>query len=382
LVEVAIKALRVVDLDREVYQLGLRGRIDPKKRPDLAEGMLKARAALREKLKDPSFASLVETYDVAKFNSNATLAENLMFGSPVDNRFDMEHFAEHPYILGVLAKVGLDGMMLALGHQVAETMVELFADLPPDHEFFQQFAFISSEDLPEFKAILARANKDQLGQLPETDRNRLLSLPFKTVPARHRLGIMSPEVEAKILEARRVFAADLPDDLKDAIDFFDADLYNPAHNLMDNILLGRVAYGIAQAGERVGDLVGELIEQLGLFKRVVEVGLSFEVGIAGGRLTTSQRQRLAIARAIIKNPDLLILSEATATLDSRTQAVLLERLSDAFAERGLIWGLHRASHARYFDLAIVMQDGRIVDTGKPDEIEKTSKPFKDLIAAE
>ena len=182
--------------------------------------------------------------------------------------------------------------------------------------------------------------------MPETDRNRLLSLPFKTVPARHRLGIMSPAVEAKILEARRVFAADLPADLKDAIDFFDADLYNPAHNLMDNILLGRVAYGVAQAAERVGDLVGELIEQLGLFKRVVEVGLAFEVGIAGGRLTASQRQRLAIARAIIKNPDILVLSEATATLDSRTQAVLLERLSDAFAERGLIWGLHRASHAR------------------------------------
>jgi ABC-type taurine transport system ATPase subunit len=261
-------------------------------------------------------------------------------------------------------------------------MVELFADLPPDHEFFQQFAFISSDDLPEFKALLARATKDNLGALPESDRNRLLSLPFKTVPARHRLGIMSPAVEAKILEARRVFAADLPADLKGAIDFFDADLYNPAHNLMDNILLGRVAYGVAQAAERVGDLVGELIEQLGLFKRVVEVGLAFEVGIAGGRLTASQRQRLAIARAIIKNPDILVLSEATATLDSRTQGVLLERLSSAFAGRGLIWGLHRASHVRHFDLAIVMQDGRIVDHGKPAELEQTSKPLKDLIAAE
>lgn len=382
LTEKAIEVLRVVDLDREVYQLGLRGRIDPRKNPDLADGMLKARAALREKLKDPSFASLVEIYDVAKFNANATLAENLMFGTPVDERFDMERFAEHPYIRQVLAKVGLDAVMLGVGHQVAETMVELFADLPPDHEFFQQFAFISSDDLPEYKALLARANKDNLGALPEADRTRLLSLPFKTVPARHRLGVLTPELEAKILEARRVFAADLPADMQGAIDFFDATLYNPAHNLMDNILLGRIAYGVAQAADRVGDLVGELIEQLGLFKKVVEVGLAFEVGIAGGRLTASQRQRLVIARAIIKNPDIVILNEATAILDSRTQAVLLERLGDALEPKGLVWGLHRASHARFFDHVIVMQDGKVVDHGEPAKIENESKTFKDLVAAE
>lgn len=382
LTEKAIAVLRVVDLDREVYQLGLRGRIDPKKRPDLAEGMLKARAALRERLKDPSFASLVETYDVAKFNSNATIAENLMFGTPVDARFDMERFAEYPYIRQVLTKTGLDTMMLAAGHQVAETMVELFADLPPDHEFFQQFAFISSDDLPEFKALLARANKDNLAALVDADKTRLLSLPFKTVPARHRLGIMKPELEAKILEARRVFAAELPSDMQGAIDFFDATLYNPAHNLMDNILLGRVAYGVAQAAERVGDLVGELIEQLGLFKKVVEVGLAFEVGIAGGRLSTSQRQRLVIARALIKNPDVVVLNEATASLDSRSQAVLLERLSDALDGKGLVWGLHRASHARYFDKVIVMADGKIVDQGEPAQIAENSKTFKDLVAAE
>jgi len=378
----AIEVLRVVDLDREVYQLGLRGRVDPKKRPDLAEGMLKARAALRAKLQDPSFASLVETYDVTKFNSNATLAENLMFGTPVDNRFDMERFAEHAYIRQVLAKTGLDALMLSAGLQVAETMVELFADLPPDHEFFQQFAFISSDDLPEFKALLARANKDNLSTLADADKTRLLSLPFKTVPARHRLGIMTPALEAKILEARRVFAADLPSDMQGMIDFFDATLYNPAHNLIDNILLGRIAYGVAQAAERVGDLVGEVIEQQGLFRKVVEVGLAFEVGIAGARLTSSQRQRLVIARALIKNPDVIVLNEATAILDSRTQAVLLERLCDTLGHKSLIWGLHRASHARYFDKVVVMVDGKITDQGEPAQIEQTSKTFKDLVAAE
>ena len=59
--------------------------------------------------------------------------------------------------LQVLAKVGLIDDLVEAGKQVAETMVEMFADLPPDHEFFEQFSFISASDLPEFVAILGRS---------------------------------------------------------------------------------------------------------------------------------------------------------------------------------------------------------------------------------
>ena len=61
-------------------------------------------------------------------------------------------------MLSVLDKAGLTEDLVRIGREVAETMVEMFADLPPGHEFFEQFSFISSEDLPDFQALLGRVD--------------------------------------------------------------------------------------------------------------------------------------------------------------------------------------------------------------------------------
>ena len=97
-----------------------------------------------------------------------------------------------------------------MGEQVAETMVELFADLPPDHEFFEQFSFISANDLPEYQTILGRTAKGGLGQLDAPDRAKLLSLPFKLIVARHRLDLLDEAMQARIVEARKIFADGIP----------------------------------------------------------------------------------------------------------------------------------------------------------------------------
>ena len=75
----------------------------------------------------------------------------MLFGAPLNDRFDMDRLAEHPYVLSVLDRAGLTDDFVTIGLRVAETMVELFADLPPDHEFFQQYSFISAEELPDYR---------------------------------------------------------------------------------------------------------------------------------------------------------------------------------------------------------------------------------------
>ena len=64
-----------------------------------------------------------------------------------------------------------------------------------------------------------------------------------------------------------------------------------------------------------------VIDDLDLRTAVMEVGLGFHVGIGGGRLSGAQRQKLGIARAIMKRPDVLILNEATGSLDGAAQSL-------------------------------------------------------------
>ncbi|MFX9718521.1 hypothetical protein ABTO87_18295, partial [Acinetobacter baumannii] len=81
------------------------------------------------------------------------------------DKFAPDRLAENAYMLEVLDKAGLKTRFLAIGYDVASTMVELFADLPPDHEFFQQFSFISSEELPDYQEIVNQVSADKVDQL-------------------------------------------------------------------------------------------------------------------------------------------------------------------------------------------------------------------------
>ena len=377
-----IEVLKLVRLDKDIYALGLRGTIDPTTLPDLAEQFLRARAEFHTRLSDPEITALVEGFDVEKYNLNATLGENLMFGTPVGSAFDMDRLAENDYVLQLLESEGLFDELLDAGRQIASTMTELFADLPPGHPFFEQFSFISSDDLPEFQTVVTKFERDGRASLGSDEISMLLSLPFKVSPARHRLDVIDEDLQQRILRARHAFAENLPENYRDAVEFFDQDTFNAAATLQDNVLFGKLAYGQAQAAERVGEIMAAVIDDLDLRAAVMEVGLGFHVGIGGGRLSAPQRQKLGIARAILKSPDVMILNEATASLDGAVQSALFQGLREEMKGRGLIWAVHRASMAKSFDRVLVMKSGRVVEQGAFDELDKDGSELRALVEAE
>jgi ABC-type multidrug transport system fused ATPase/permease subunit len=374
--------LEMVQLDDDIYSLGLRGTIDPIAQAEVSEKLLKARAEFRGLLGNPDVAALVEGFDSEKYNENATLGENLLFGTPIGDAFNMDRLAENEYVISTLDNQGLIDILLEAGQQIASTMTELFADLPAGHPFFEQFSFISSDDLPEFQSILTRINRDGIDSLPPEERTMLLSLPFKVTPARHRLDVIDDQLQKRILTARKAFAKNLPEEYQDAVAFFDVNAFNAAATLQDNILFGKLAYGQAGAAERVGEIMSTLIDDLGLRAAIMEVGLSFHVGIGGGRMSSDQRQKLGIARAVLKRPDILILNEATGSLDGATQSAILSALKIEMEGRGLVWAVHRGSMAENFDQILVMKSGRLIEQGTWDELNKEGSALHDLVQAE
>jgi putative ABC transport system ATP-binding protein len=381
-VPAAVRALAMVRLERDVYHMGLRGTIDPDARPEVAAAILQARRAMRARLEDPRFSRLVEVFDVERYNTNATLAENLLFGAPVDETFAIDRLAAHPYVQQTLERAGLTDTLVEVGLKVAATMVELFADLPPDHEYFRQFSFISADDLPEYRALTTRADPTRLDRLGLEDRQRLIALTFKLALARHRLELVDEALQARILEARRLFREHLPPELAGSVAFFDAERYTASASLQDNILFGKIAYGQAQATERIGELIAEVLNELGLHERVVEVGLQAQTGVGGGRLSLAQRQKLALARAILKRPEILVLYEATGPLDPTEQQAIMAALLEEFAERTLIWAVTHSESAASFDHVLIMRNGRMVAQGRYDELNRDGTALHELIAAE
>ena len=114
------------------------------------------------------------------------------------------------------------------------------------------------------------------------------------------------------------------------------------------------------------------------FIRTSEEGYDTNIGDRGGKLSGGQRQRISIARAILKNPSILILDEATSALDTESERLVQEALENLMRNRTTIVIAHRLSTIRNADEICVMHEGEIVERGRHDELLALNGYYKRL----
>ena len=104
------------------------------------------------------------------------------------------------------------------------------------------------------------------------------------------------------------------------------------------------------------------------FINEMPTGYDTNIGDRGGKLSGGQRQRLSIARAVYKNPPILILDEATSALDTKSERLVQSALDRLMEGRTTIVIAHRLSTIIHADVICVVDDGRIVEQGTHDEL--------------
>ena len=375
------QVIEAVDLGDEVYQLGLSSQIDQSKNPDLAERIMRAREQLHDVLSQEKHSRFTEPFDQDKFNANLTVAENLLFGTIYDDSIDSERLAENPYIRQVLDESNLTEDFLTAGKKVVEVMLDLFSDVEPDSELFEQFSFIQADDLTEFHQLNTRVSDQALSDVSSEDKILLLSMPFKLIVARHRLGLIDDSIQQRILIARQLIR-DQASDNNLGIEFFDKSEFNSRISIQDNILFGKLAYGQANVQAKINLLLADVIKGLGLRDDIIDAGLNFEVGVAGARLSATQRQKLGLARGLIKSPDILVINEATAILDTAAEKRLIAQVREQMKSRCLFWVLARTQLAEGFDNVLVMELGKIVGNDEYNALESNNSQFQKLLSDE
>jgi ABC-type multidrug transport system fused ATPase/permease subunit len=137
-----------------------------------------------------------------------------------------------------------------------------------------------------------------------------------------------------------------------------------------------VALGYPEA-EVIDEDVWKALEaaQLSEFIKTLPNGLDTQTGDRGTRLSGGQRQRLGIARAMFTRPLLLILDEATSSLDGETEANITDSVQKMRGEVTVVMIAHRLSTVRHADLVVYMESGKVVATGNFDEVRKLVPNF-------
>ena len=147
--------------------------------------------------------------------------------------------------------------------------------------------------------------------------------------------------------------------------------------LFNDTIFNNIAFGVENATmDQV--IAAAKIANAHDFIMEKEEGYMTNIGDRGGKLSGGQRQRISIARAILKNPPILILDEATSALDTESEKIVQEALDRLTSTRTTVVIAHRLSTIKNADMICVMHEGKIVERGKHDELIALDGYYKKL----
>ncbi|NJW52782.1 ABC transporter ATP-binding protein [Salinimicrobium oceani] len=138
--------------------------------------------------------------------------------------------------------------------------------------------------------------------------------------------------------------------------------------------------GLGKDGATDAEIIDALkIANAWEFVKDLPLGLETNIGDSGNKLSGGQKQRLSIARAVLKNPPIMILDEATSALDTESERLVQKALENMMKNRTSIVIAHRLSTIQNADMIVVMQRGQIVEQGRHEELLARKSTYQKLV---
>lgn len=145
--------------------------------------------------------------------------------------------------------------------------------------------------------------------------------------------------------------------------------------LYDDSIRANIVLGNAKVDEQHLEEVLKMVNLYSFITKELNEGLNTKIGERGVRLSGGQRQRLGLARALYSNPSLLILDEATSSLDNITEKGIVDSIMSLPDELTIIIIAHRLSTVKHANTIFMLEDGGIVDNGRYDELLERNSTF-------
>ncbi|MFC1814487.1 ABC transporter ATP-binding protein/permease [Thermodesulfobacteriota bacterium] len=313
-------------------------------------------------------ADYVEFFDENRYLYYSSIAENLTFGTPAKESFSVNYLLKNEYFMQFLAEADLTRPLLGLGADLSKQVVDILGNLPHEEVFFKQSP-IKSEELDDYKVLAERLRTTKLHQLSAADREKLLGLALRFIPGRHKMVALPAMLENLILEGRALFRETISSDDPNAFSFYAVSSFIYSQTILNNIFFGKTKNENPQAQEKINQSIIQLLIAEDLLETIIKIGMEFQVGTKGDKLSGGQRQKLAIARVFLKAPKILIMDEATSALDNKSQARIQNLLDTRWKGKSTVIAVvHRLDIIKTYDHVAVMKTGKIGEWGSYDEL--------------
>jgi ABC-type multidrug transport system fused ATPase/permease subunit len=152
-----------------------------------------------------------------------------------------------------------------------------------------------------------------------------------------------------------------------------------SHSVFENLVYGNLKAENTSAAADLMTKINDLLTKEHL-DEVIDAGLDYQVGSKGDRLSGGQQQKIALARAFLKEPLIIIMDEATASLDNASQALIQRFIETGLKGKSTVVAvMHRLDVLPSYDKILVMRSGRVVESGTYEELMKAKGMFYGLV---
>ncbi len=362
----------------DVLRFGLNTVLNEKEHEDLISRVIHIREDFRTEFGD-TLVDYVEFFSEDQYLRYSSIAENILFGTPTQKNFAVENLHQNRFFMDFLNEADLTRPLLSLGTELTKQTVDILGNLPPENVFFEQSP-IPPQELDDYKMIAERLGKKRLHQLSEKDRERLIQVALRFSPGWHKMVALSEIIEILILEGRALFRDRITESDPDLISFYDPARYIPTETILNNILFGKLKTTNPKAQEKINQNIIQLLIEEDLLEDLLQIGMQYQVGSKGDNLSGGQRQKLAIARVLLKKPKILIMDEATSGLDNNSQSRIQNLLETQWRGKSTIISIaHRLDTVKNYDRIAVMKAGKIGEIGTYDELIEKKGMFYELV---
>lgn len=353
-----LEAMEAIGAGDAMFRRGLDQVFQSDEASELAEKLVNLRPRVHEALREAGLDTAYYRFDPDRYNPTMPVSANLFYATPKaqGREYDLGTVSD---FLDLLNELGLAEGMLRLSEEVIEMLNLTFGVDGTEHPLFQRLGL--DPDVFRRKVELVRKSREQGHEvLDHEEQVEMLSLPFE-VSAEQIGPAFADELKDLILDLRHQQRVKLEVWLADYYEPLNEHNFAPGLSVLENAIFGTISSTAGAKGDAVRDVVVQVLEEAGLKQFVVELLFRVKNGIAGAGMPSALAGPVAVSRAVLKRPELLILDGCLAGEDPVACRKIIRNLRRLLPDSVLLFLEETIQQPEEFDQIFELEHGRLKD---------------------